>query len=53
MSFLWSKEKGQTIFGTDVRFDFWLSMEYDQRVIVRFLYKENVQLDQIHIKLKA
>jgi hypothetical protein len=28
-------------------------MEYDQRVIVRFLHKEGVQPDQIHTKLKA
>jgi hypothetical protein len=28
-------------------------MEYDQRIIVRFLHNESMQPDQIHIKLKT
>jgi hypothetical protein len=47
------KTKDKQCFRTSRCANSWSLMEYDQRIIVRFLHTENMQPDQVHTRLKA
>jgi hypothetical protein len=53
MSSLWLREKKEISFKRPTRLTFWFSMDSEQRVIMRFLYRQGVAPAEIHTKLKA